>query len=110
MDESALPEIIRSLTARVGDATETERTRGRSVHEERWHVVVLNDDYNTFDGVAAALSQTLPETSFDRGLELASEIHHRGRANVYTGHFEAAEYFWTKLDGCRLTMAPLLSA
>ena len=36
-----------------------------------WHVIVLNDDHNTFEGVAFALSHTLPGVSYERGLEIA---------------------------------------
>ncbi len=110
MEDRALNEFIRLVAERDGSLAEAERTRGRSVHEERWLVVVMNDDHNTFEGVATALSQTLPNTTFDRGLELADDIDHRGRAIVWVGHFEAAEYFWAKLDRCHLSMAPLLSA
>jgi ATP-dependent Clp protease adaptor protein ClpS len=37
-----------------------------------WQVVVLNDDHNTFEGVAFALSSVLPGVSYDRGLTLAN--------------------------------------
>src|SRR5205814_10324205 len=33
-----------------------------------WSVIVLNDDHNTFDGVAAALAAVLPQVSFELGL------------------------------------------
>ncbi len=109
MDDAAADDLARLVGARQGDLVEAERTRGRSVHRERWLVVVVNDDHNTFEGVATTLAQTLPNTSLHRGLELANEIHHQGRAMVWAGHFEAAEYYWTKLDRCRLSMAPLVS-
>jgi ATP-dependent Clp protease adaptor protein ClpS len=70
-------------------------------------IVVLNDDHNTFDGVAFALSATLPGVSFDRGLRLADRIHFTGRATVWAGHRELAELYWSQLDGFGLTMAPL---
>jgi ATP-dependent Clp protease adaptor protein ClpS len=69
--------------------------------------VVLNDDHNTFDGVAFALSATLPGVSFDRGLRLADRIHSTGRATVWSGHRELAELYWSQLGGFGLTMAPL---
>ena len=70
-------------------------------------VIVLNDDHNTFDGVAFALARVLPGVSFERGLALANKIHHSGSAVVWTGHRERAELYWTQLDGYGLTMAPL---
>lgn len=70
-------------------------------------VIVLNDDHNTFDGVAAALAAVIPGTSFDRGMELAWQIHNAGRAVVWSGLREQAELYWEQLRDRGLTMAPL---
>jgi len=72
-----------------------------------WNVVVLNDNHNTFEGVAFALSATIPGVSYDRGMALADRIHITGRAIVWSGHKEAAELYWDQLRGHGLTMAPL---
>jgi ATP-dependent Clp protease adaptor protein ClpS len=72
-----------------------------------WNVIVMNDNHNTFQGVAFALSSTLPEVSYDRGMALANRIHNSGRAIVWSGHKEAAELYWDQLRGYGLTMAPL---
>ena len=72
-----------------------------------WRVIVLNDNHNTFDGVAAALAQTLPDVSFDQGLVLANRIHTTGSAVVWAGHREVAEHYWNGLRRLGLTMAPL---
>jgi ATP-dependent Clp protease adaptor protein ClpS len=72
-----------------------------------WNVIVLNDNHNTFEGVAAALSATIPNVSYDRGLKIADRIHNAGRAVVWSGHREAAEHYWEQLRGHGLTMAPL---
>jgi ATP-dependent Clp protease adaptor protein ClpS len=72
-----------------------------------WQVIVLNDDHNTFDGVAHALAAVLPGVSFDHGLELANRIHNRGLAVVWSGHKEQAELYWEQLKDYGLTMAPL---
>ena len=72
-----------------------------------WNVIVLNDNHNTFQGVAAALSATLPEVSYDQGLRMADRIHNTGRAIVWSGHKEAAEHYWERLHGFGLTMSPL---
>ena len=84
--------IERSTGSRLGDA---------------WKVIVLNDDHNTFDGVAAALAAVIPATSFDRGMELARRNHDTGRAVVWSGLQEQAELYWEQLDERGLTMAPL---
>jgi ATP-dependent Clp protease adaptor protein ClpS len=72
-----------------------------------WRVIVLNDNHNTFDGVAAALSHVLPGTSFEQGMALANRIHNRGQAIVWSGHREPAELYWQSLKDLGLTMAPL---
>ena len=72
-----------------------------------WKVIVLNDNHNTFDGVAAALARILPGVSFDQGMKLANTIHNSGRAIVWTGHRELAELYWAGLKDAGLTMAPL---
>jgi ATP-dependent Clp protease adaptor protein ClpS len=72
-----------------------------------WRVIVLNDDHNTFDGVAAALSNVLPGVSYDRGMALANRIHSSGQATVWSGAKEPAELYWEQLKDSGLTMAPL---
>jgi ATP-dependent Clp protease adaptor protein ClpS len=72
-----------------------------------WRVIVLNDDHNTFEGVAFALSATLPGVSYDKGLNLANTIHTRGLAVVWSGDQELAELYWSQLRDHGLTMAPL---
>jgi ATP-dependent Clp protease adaptor protein ClpS len=74
-----------------------------------WQVIVLNDNHNTFDGVAAALADVLPEVSFEQGMSFANRIHTTGRATVWSGHREVAEHYWAGLKRRGLTMAPLES-
>jgi ATP-dependent Clp protease adaptor protein ClpS len=80
---------------------------GGSSLGDPWRVIVLNDNHNTFDGVAAALSRVLPGVSFDQGLRIADTIHDQGRAIVWSGHREVAEMYWSGLRDAGLTMAPL---
>jgi ATP-dependent Clp protease adaptor protein ClpS len=75
--------------------------------DKPWHVIVLNDDHNTFQGVAFALSSVLPGVSFDQGLALANRIHNSGRAIVWSGQREQAELYWEQLRSHGLTMSPL---
>ena len=72
-----------------------------------WHVIVLNDHHNTFQGVAFTLSSVLPGVTYDEGMRFANRIHHAGQAIVWSGHREAAEHYWEQLAGHGLTMAPL---
>ena len=54
-----------------------------------WHVIVLNDDHNTFQGVAFALSSVVPGVDYDGGLRLADQIHGNGLAIVWSGDARA---------------------
>lgn len=72
-----------------------------------WRVIVCNDDHNTFDHVARTLARYIPNTSLQRGHEIANVIHNSGRAVVFSGHRERAELYWEQLKGAGLTMAPL---
>jgi ATP-dependent Clp protease adaptor protein ClpS len=72
-----------------------------------WRVIVLNDDHNTFDGVAAALARIVPGITLDQGYALADKIHNTGQAIVWSGAKEPAELYWEQLKSAGLTMAPL---
>jgi ATP-dependent Clp protease adaptor protein ClpS len=72
-----------------------------------WRVIVLNDDHNTFEGVAFALAQTIPGVDYDKGMALANRIHTTGQAIVWSGHRELAELYHAQLEGYGLTLAPL---
>jgi ATP-dependent Clp protease adaptor protein ClpS len=72
-----------------------------------WLVIVLNDDHNTFEGVAFALSSVLPGVDYDGGMRLAERIHNTGQALVWSGAREPAELYWEQLRDHGLTMAPL---
>jgi ATP-dependent Clp protease adaptor protein ClpS len=87
--------------ARPGDGTSSDRP---------WQVVVLNDNHNTFEGVAAALAETLPGVGYEQGLRYADWIHRRGRAVVWSGNRERAELYHQQLVGHGLTMAPIQQA
>ena len=72
-----------------------------------WRVIVLNDDHNTFDGVARLLSSVLPGVSLDQGYRIADRIHNTGQSIVWSGARELAEHYWEQLNDGGLTMAPL---
>ena len=71
------------------------------------HVIVLNDDHNTFEGVATALSSVLPGVTYDAAMRHANRIHSAGQAIVWSGEQEQAELYWEQLAAFGLTMAPL---
>lgn len=72
-----------------------------------WRVIVLNDDHNTFEGVARALATVIPGMSYDTGMSMANKIHNSGQAAVWSGPREPAELYWEQLRDAGLTMAPL---
>jgi ATP-dependent Clp protease adaptor protein ClpS len=72
-----------------------------------WNVIVLNDDHNTFRGVAFALSSVLPGVDYEQGMTMANAIHTKGLAIVWSGEQEQAELYWEQLEDFGLTMAPL---
>ena len=80
---------------------------GEGSGDSPWNVIVLNDDHNTFEGVAFALAQTIPGVDYDRGMALANRIHSSGQALVWSGHRELAELYHSQLEGYGLTLAPL---
>jgi ATP-dependent Clp protease adaptor protein ClpS len=74
---------------------------------EASHVIVLNDNHNTFEHVAATLAKYIPGVDYDRGMALANRIHSSGSARVWSGPKEQAELYWQQLSDAGLTMAPL---
>ena len=74
---------------------------------DAWKVIVLNDDYNTFDGVASAFVAVLPGVDWEKGLQLATRIHTQGQAVVWSGHLELAELYHEQLSARDLSLAPL---
>ena len=86
---------------------ERERQRTGSGTGDAWRVIVLNDDHNTFDGVAFALAATIPGIDYDKGMALATKIDATGQAIVWSGVQELAELYHSQLEEQGLTMAPL---
>ena len=74
---------------------------------DAWRVIVLNDDHNTFEGVAFALAYTIPDVDYDKGMRLATEIDSTGQAIVWSGERERAELYHSQLEDHGLTMAPI---
>ncbi len=90
------------------DTIELERTAGPGDgYGGTWRVIVLNDDHNTFDHVAAALARHIPGVGMSQGYAIADQIHNTGRAIVWAGVQEQAELYWELLRDEGLTMAPL---
>ncbi|MCA2710817.1 MAG: ATP-dependent Clp protease adapter ClpS [Microcystis sp. M015S2] len=75
-----------------------------------YKVIVLNDDFNTFDHVANCLIKYIPDMTTDQAWELTNQVHYEGQAIVWTGPQEQAELYHQQLRREGLTMAPLEAA
>ncbi|HLO85721.1 MAG TPA: ATP-dependent Clp protease adapter ClpS [Nostocaceae cyanobacterium] len=75
-----------------------------------YKVIVLNDDFNTFQHVAECLVKYIPGMSSDRAWKLTNQIHYEGQAIVWIGPQEPAEFYHEQLGRAGLTMAPLEAA
>jgi ATP-dependent Clp protease adaptor protein ClpS len=72
-----------------------------------YKVIVLNDDFNTFQHVANCLMKYIPDMTSDRAWELTHQVHNEGQAIVWCGPLEQAELYHQQLSRAGLTMAPL---
>ncbi len=72
-----------------------------------YKVIVLNDDFNTFQHVAECLMKYIPGMDSDRAWELTNQVHYEGQAIVWVGPQEQAELYHQQLKEEGLTMAPL---
>jgi ATP-dependent Clp protease adaptor protein ClpS len=72
-----------------------------------WKVIVLNDDFNTFQHVANCLLKYIPQMTPDRAWNLTNQVHFEGQSIVWTGALEQAELYHEQLSREGLTMAPL---
>jgi ATP-dependent Clp protease adaptor protein ClpS len=75
-----------------------------------YKVIVLDDDFNTFQHVAECLMKYIPAMTSDRAWDLTNQVHFEGQAIVWTGPQEPAELYHQQLRRAGLTMAPLEAA
>jgi ATP-dependent Clp protease adaptor protein ClpS len=73
-------------------------------------VIVLNDDFNTFEHVYGCLLKYIPGMDPDQAWALTNQVHFDGLATVWTGPQEQAELYHEQLRRENLTMAPLEAA
>jgi ATP-dependent Clp protease adaptor protein ClpS len=73
-------------------------------------IVVLNDDFNTFEHVASCLVKCIPHMDPEKAWGLTNQVHFDGSAIVWTGPQEQAELYHTQLGWEGLTLAPLEAA
>lgn len=103
------------LVAPVGMATAPTVTPDRVSQTvpktyPNYKVIVLNDDFNTFQHVAECLMKYIPGMTSDRAWELTIQVDSEGQATVWVGPQEQAELYHQQLSRAGLTMAPLEAA
>ena len=70
-------------------------------------VIVLDDNFNTFQHVANCLLSIIPSMSERRAWDLTIQVDKSGSAEVWRGNLEQGEFFHEQLVCKGLTMAPL---
>ena len=86
------------------------KERSRSIVKEKYpnyKIIVLNDNFNTFEHVIKTLTTYIPGMSTEQAGAMADQIHNEGQAIVWTGPLEQAELYHSQLIRAGLTMAPL---
>ena len=70
-------------------------------------IIVLNDNFNTFEHVAKCLLAIIPGMYEKRSWDLAIKVDKSGSAEVWRGNLEQAELYHEQLVSKGLTMAPI---
>ena len=70
-------------------------------------VIVIDDDFNTFEHVANCLETIIPGMSREKSWKLAVQVDSEGWAEVWRGPLEQAELYYQQLLSKGLTMAPI---
>lgn len=93
----------------VASSPTVAQPRGSTVRKQypNYKVIVLNDDFNTFEHVARCLMKYIPGMTEERAWELTNQVHYEGQAIVWVGPQEQAELYHAQLKQENLTMAPL---
>lgn len=108
--------MVKRLSAAVygmGTAPTIAPERSSQVTQKpypNYKVIVLNDDFNTFEHVAQCLMKYIPAMTSDRAWDLTNKVHYEGQAIVWVGPQEPAELYHQQLRRAGLTMAPLEAA
>ena len=70
-------------------------------------LIVLDDNFNTFEHVANCLVKIIPGISEKRSWFFALEVDRDGSAEVWIGSLEQAELYHQQLVNEGITMAPI---
>ena len=81
------------------------KTAKRKYPEAR--IIVLDDNFNTFEHVANCLVTIIPVMSKKRSWDLTVKVDREGSAEVWRGPLEQAELYHQQLECKGLTMPPI---
>tara|TARA_Y100001968_G_scaffold314742_1_gene340496 strand:- start:607 stop:903 length:297 start_codon:yes stop_codon:yes gene_type:complete len=81
------------------------KTKNKNYPEAK--IIVLDDNFNSFEHVANSLVKIIPGMSEKRSWELTIEVDKEGSAEVWRGPLEQAELYHLQLVSKGLTMAPI---
>jgi len=93
------------LASTITSPTQSSQTVRK--HYPNFKVIVLNDDFNTFEHVSNCLLKYIPKMTEQLAWELTNKVHFEGLALVWAGPLEQAELYHQQLRREGLTMAPL---
>ncbi len=76
-------------------------------HYPEVRIIVLDDNFNTFENVANSLVSIIPAMREKRAWDIAIKVDREGSAEVWRGPLEQAELYHQQLKSKGLTMAPI---
>ncbi|ABC99556.1 ATP-dependent Clp protease adaptor protein ClpS [Thermostichus sp. MS-CIW-21] len=91
---------------RPAQQSSPSRTRVRQPYPH-FKVIVLDDDFNTFQHVTECLLKYIPGMTLPLARQLTVQVDAEGQAVVWVGPQEQAELYHQQLLREGLTMAPL---
>ena len=76
-------------------------------HYPEARIIVLDDNFNTFEHVANCLLIIIPAMSETKSWDLTIKVDREGSAEVWRGPLEQAELYHKQLESKGLTIAPI---
>ncbi|MBV9385520.1 MAG: ATP-dependent Clp protease adapter ClpS [Chroococcidiopsidaceae cyanobacterium CP_BM_ER_R8_30] len=108
-----MPEVLSAEVQAMATAPTVAPERSGQVTRQlypNYKVIVLDDDFNTFQHVAECLMKYIPGMTGDLAWQLTIQVDSEGQAIVWVGPQEQAELYHQQLRRAGLTMAPLEAA
>ena len=93
--------FLNNSTSKVLDPKTAKRKYPEAI------IIVLDDDFNTFEHVANCLVIIIPAMSEKRSWDLTFKVDREGSAEVWRGPLEQAELYHQLLESKGITMAEI---